>query len=58
MLWMTLWKRLGKQPMTLTNHYHIKAVIDGRAIAMDMKFDASGKPYLIPDPKHDPNKSY
>lgn len=55
---MTLWKRLGKQPMALTNHYHIKAVIDGRAIAMDMKFDASGKPYLVPDPKHDPNKSY
>lgn len=58
MLWSTLWSKLGKQPMTRTNHFHVKAVVDGKTMAMELKFDAQGLPYLVPDGKHDPDKRY
>lgn len=49
MLWMTLWKRIGKQPMSYTNHNHIEALIDGKHIPLTLKYDAKGHPYLVPD---------
>lgn len=48
MLWSTLWRRIGKQPLSFTQHNHIEAVIDNRRIQMDLKYDAKGRPYLIP----------
>lgn len=48
MLWLTLFNRLGKQPMHVTRHNHVKAVIDGKTYELDLKFDKRGEPYLIP----------
>lgn len=47
MLWLTLYNRLGKQPLSYTNKTHIQAVIGGRRMELDMKYDAAGRPYLI-----------
>lgn len=55
MLWQTLWNKLGKQPMRITRHKHVHAIVDGRHYDMDLKFDAKGEPYLVPmQPKPKP----
>lgn len=48
MLWMTLWNKLGKQPMKITRHKHVHAIVDGKHYDMDLKFDTKGEPYLVP----------
>lgn len=48
MLWSTLFNRLGKLPLRITQHNHIKAIIEGKNYQLDMKFDAKGQPYLVP----------
>lgn len=57
MLWSTLFNRLGKQPLRITQHEHIHAIIEGKHYRLDLKFDASGKPYLVPM-QEKPKKPY
>lgn len=47
MLWDTLYNRIGKQPLSFTQHNHIRAVIDDKEIFLDLKYDAKGRPYLV-----------
>lgn len=48
MLWSTLHRRIGKQPLSFSQHNHIKAVIDGKTFFLDLKYNAKGQPYLVP----------
>ena len=48
MLWSTLFGKLGKQPLKITQHQHVNAIIDGKRIELDLKFEANGTPYLVP----------
>lgn len=57
MLWSTLFNRLGKLPLRITQHRHIEAIIEDKHYQLDLKFDAKGQPYLVPmQPK--PKKPY
>ena len=53
MLWSTLYRKLGKQPMKTTQHYHVHALLANpkthrmEKVYLDLKFDASGHPYLV-----------
>ena len=47
MLWATLHARIGKQPLSFTQHNHVTAVIDGTTYELDLKYDAKGRPYLV-----------
>lgn len=47
MLWKTLYDRIGKQPLSFTQHNHVRAVIDGKERELDLKYDAKGRPYLV-----------
>lgn len=47
MLWSTLHHKIGKQPLSFTNHNHVKAVIDNKEYKLDLKYDTKGHPYLI-----------
>lgn len=57
MLWSTLFNKLGKQPLRITQHEHIHAIIEGKHYRLDLKFDTSGKPYLVPM-QEKPKKPY
>ena len=52
MKWISLYDRLGKLPMAITNHKHIYAVIDKgdgtglKEIPLTLKFDKKGHPYF------------
>lgn len=52
MLWVTLLNKIGKQPLSFTQHNHVYALLYneqlGRMeqVAMDVKYDAKGRPYL------------
>lgn len=48
MLWKTLYDRIGKQPLSYTQHNHIAVVYEGKRIPLDLKYDAKGHPYLVP----------
>lgn len=48
MLWTTLFNRLAKQPLRITAHNHVEAIIDDKHYQLTLKFDTSGKPYLVP----------
>lgn len=57
MLWSTLWNKLGKQPLRITQHNHVTAIIEGKTYELDLKFDTKDRPYLVPrEPK--PAKPY
>lgn len=45
-LWLTLWKGIGKQPLSFTNHHHVRAIIRGEEIFLDLKYDENGYPCL------------
>lgn len=53
MLWKTLWNRLGKLPLRITQHNHVYAILEnsrtGRLehVRLCLKFDTSGKPYFV-----------
>lgn len=48
MLWSTLFNKLGKQPLRITQHHHIHVIVEGKHYDMDLKFNAEGEPYLVP----------
>lgn len=47
MLWSFLFDKLSKQPLRVTKHNHVTAVIDGKNCKLDLKFDTAGKPYFV-----------
>lgn len=50
-LWSTLFRRIGKTPLRISQHQHVTAVIDGEIIYLDLKYQADGKPYLVKAPE-------
>ena len=59
MLWLTLFNKLGKQPLKNTKHTHVHALLRNPAtgeyetVDLDIKFDGYGRPYLVRDEKQD-----
>jgi len=51
MLWSELFDKLGRQPLTVTQHNKVKAFIYGEAYELDLKIDISGTLYLSPVPR-------
>lgn len=57
MLWSTLFHRIGKQPLRITQHKHVYALLDNpkthqlEHVYLELKYDNSGAPYLVRSPK-------
>lgn len=48
MKWMTLFNKIGKQPIRITRQQDVCAVdFDGRKEKLTLKFDAHGRPYFV-----------
>ena len=53
MLWSTLFNRIGKQPLKITQHNHIYAVLENpkthatERVYLELKHDTTGKPYFV-----------
>lgn len=53
MLWSTLFHKIGKQPLKVTQHSHVYALLcnpkthEMEKVWLELKYDASGHPYLI-----------
>lgn len=43
MKWLSLWKRIGKQPLSVTQHQDVIAVIDEKEIPLTLKFGTGEK---------------
>lgn len=46
MTWRQLHSRIGRQPLSVTQHNRVRAVIDGHETFLNLKFDERGLPYL------------
>lgn len=57
MRWSTLFKKLGNQPLKITQNNNVYAVLENPAtgeweeIPLYLKYDAHGRPYFIKDTK-------
>lgn len=57
MRWSTLFKKIGKQPLSVTQNHNVHAVLENPAtgeweeIPLRLKYDAKGRPYFIRDDK-------
>ena len=57
MLWATLYNKLGRQPMKITQKQHVNAILQNPAtktldtVFLELKFDTQGNPYFIQDTK-------
>lgn len=55
MLWITLWNKIGKQPLKLTKHAPVYALLSNpkthrmEKVYLRLNYDTSGHPYLIAD---------
>lgn len=55
MKWITLFNKIGKQPLKTTQHADVYAILENpkthewEHVPLLLKFDASGKPYLVRD---------
>lgn len=55
MKWITLWKKLGKQPIKNTQHSDVYALLrnpkthEYEKVRLLLKFDTYGKPYFVQD---------
>lgn len=55
MLWSTLFTRIGKQPLHITQHHHVYALLNDpktnktRKVWLCLKYDNAGRPYLVED---------
>ena len=55
MLWITLWNKIGKQPLKFTKYNHVYALLANpkthrtEKVYLRLNYDASGHPYLIAD---------
>lgn len=53
MLWATLWRKLGRQPLKITQHNHVYALLKNPKtheydhVPLCLKFDTSGRPYFV-----------
>jgi len=47
MLWSKLFDKISSQPMADTKRQKVRAVINGKTVELDLKFDETG-PYLVP----------
>jgi len=50
MTWAVLLKKLGNQPISITHHNHVTAVIDGKTYELTLQFEG-GTPVLVPEKK-------
>ena len=54
MLWSTLFNKIGKQPLSFTQHNHVYALMENpethkfEKVWLDIKYDEKGLPYLVP----------
>lgn len=48
MLWSTLFDRIGKLPLRITQHQQVKVIINGVDHELELKFTPSGDPFLVP----------
>ena len=52
MLWITLFNKIGKQPIKNTQHHHVYALLENpkthtvEKVYLDLRYDASGHPYF------------
>ena len=51
MKWCKLYRKLGKQPIKVTQNKDVIAIIDGEEIPLILKFKKDGSPYLTPKEK-------
>ena len=47
MTWLTLFNKLGKQPIKITNKNQVKVVINSEEILLDLRFETDNTPYFI-----------
>ena len=53
MLWITLFDKIGRQPIKHTQHHHVYALLENpkthtvEKVYLDLRYDASGHPYFI-----------
>ena len=53
MLWTTLHSKIGKQPLRITNHKHVYAILENpkthrkEQIFLELRFDSSGCPMFV-----------
>lgn len=58
MTWQSLYEKLGKQPLAVTLHDPVKAVIDGKTYQLKLKFEGN-VPVLVPaDQEEKPRAPY
>lgn len=65
MKWITLWNKIGKQPLKITQHSDVYALLHNpkthemEHVKLILKFDTSGKPYFVQDFKESqkPNRN-
>lgn len=53
MKWFGLYKKIGKQPMTVTQKADVIAIIDGKEIPLLLRFKKDGSPYFISKEDYD-----
>lgn len=55
MLWSTLFNKIGKQPLRITQHNHVCALLENaktheyEKVRLALKYDKRGCPYLVKD---------
>lgn len=49
MLWKKLWVKVGRQPLTFTQHNPVMARIDGKDIPLKLAYDRCSHPYFVVD---------
>lgn len=61
MLWSTLFHKIGKQPLRITQHNHVYALLHNpkthelERVELELKFDTKGRPYFVQTrPKESP----
>lgn len=47
MKWCKLYRRIGKQPLKITQNKDVIAIINGEEVPLILKFKKDGSPYLI-----------
>ena len=48
MKWCSLWRRIGNQPIVITQRKDVIVIIDRKEIPVILKFKKDGSPYLEP----------
>lgn len=56
MKWLALWKKIGKQPLSVTQHQDVIAVIDEKEIPLTLKFGTGEKTLWFVEDKREKSK--